>query len=183
MKPPNQARESKSSTEIEFTKLLLENERAIYGFIYSLTHDRGASEELRQELAERLWQKFDEFDRGRPFIAWSIGFARLLVFEWRRRQSKLPIPLEDEALNKLADAAAARVGKGEEIHEALQECAKNLTDLQRKTLHQRYYEETSVAQMAKALGRTQMAVYKVLKRVHQSLAGCLREKLNLASKA
>ncbi len=171
------------SRELEFTKLMLANERAIYGFIYSLAHDRNAADELRQELAGRLWTKFDRYDAKRPFVAWAIGFARLLVFEWRREQAKLPIPLEDEALNKLADAAAERAEQNDDVREALHECAGNLTELQRKALHQRYYEEASVAKIAKAWKRTEMAVYKVLKRVHQSLAECMREKLNLAPKA
>lgn len=164
--------------ELEFTKLLLENERALYGFLYSLTQDRQAAEELRQELAGRLWKKYDHYDSSRPFVAWAIGFARLLVLEWRRAQARLPIPLGDETLNKLADAAAERAGSSSEIHAALHECAAGLTDLQRRALHQRYYEELPVKTIATDWGRTQMAVYKVLKRVHESLADCLRTKLN-----
>ena len=109
---------------------------------------------LRQELAGRLWKKFDEFDRSRVFVAWAIGFARLLVFEWRRAQAKLPIPIGDETLNQLADAAAERAENRDEIQGALEECSGDLTDLQRKALHQRYYEETPVAEIARAWGRT-----------------------------
>lgn len=169
-----------SPKELEFTKLLLENERAIFGFIHSLTQDIGATEELRQELAERLWNKFDQYDGSRPFVAWAIGFARLMVFEWRRAQTKLPIPMSDEALNQLADDAADRAESRDEIYAALRECSAGLTELQRKALHQRYFEETPVKQIAKAWGRTQMAVYKVLNRVHESLADCLRTKLDAA---
>ena len=167
--------------ELEFTKLLLENERAIFGFIHSLTHDISATEELRQELAERLWTKFDHFDGKRPFVAWAIGFARLMVMEWRRAQAKLPIPMTDEVVNKLADAAAERAENRDEIYAVLRECAAGLTELQRKALHQRYYEESPVKKIASAWGKTQMAVYKVLNRVHESLASCMRAKLDSAS--
>lgn len=166
------------SGEIAFTKLFVANERAIYGFIYSLTQNRGAAEDLRQELAERLWVKFADYDPQRPFVAWAIGFARLLVFEWRRKEAKLPIPIGDEALGKLADAAAERAENHEEIRAALHECAEGLTGLQRKALHERYYNEQPVALIAKAWGRTEMAVYKLLKRVQQNMADCLRLKLD-----
>ncbi|MEM9480712.1 MAG: sigma-70 family RNA polymerase sigma factor [Verrucomicrobiota bacterium] len=180
MNPANQPNSADTPSELEFTKLLLENERALFGFIHSLTQDLAATEELRQELAVRLWNKFDQYDGQRPFVAWAIGFARLMVLEWRRKQTKLPIPLGEDVLHQLADAAADRVDRRAEIHAVLQECAGELTDLQRRTLHERYYEESPVKKIAKAWGRTQMAVYKVLNRVHESLAECLRAKLQLA---
>ena len=81
----------------------------------------------------------------------------------------------------LADAAAERAENRDEIYAVLRECAAGLTDLQRKALHQRYYEESPVKKIASAWGKTQMAVYKVLNRVHESLASCMRAKLGSAS--
>ncbi|MEM7146698.1 MAG: sigma-70 family RNA polymerase sigma factor [Verrucomicrobiota bacterium] len=181
MSLPKHDKTDDSAKELEFTKLLLENERAIFGFIYSLTQDFNASEELRQELASRLWTKFDQFDGSRPFVAWAIGFARLMVLEWRRAQAKLPIPMDDEVLGKMADAAAERAENRSDIQAALHECAQDLTALQKKALHARYFDGTSVQEIAQAWNRTQMAVYKVLNRIHESLADCMREKLNLAT--
>ncbi len=149
MNPAQDPECDSSSSELEFTKLLLANERALYGFIYSLTQDPHASEDLRRELAERLWKKFGDYDRERSFVVWAIGFARLLVFEWRRKQARLPIPIEDETLNKLADIAAERAENNDAIRDALHECSAGLTELQRKALHQRYFEETPVSQIAK----------------------------------
>ena len=74
----------------------------------------------------------------------------------------------------------ARAAWNMSVDEALLECAADLTELQKDALHQRYYENTPVRRIAEIWGRTQMAVYKVLNRVHESLAECMRGKLNLA---
>lgn len=169
---PRKHREDAS--ELVFTRLFVANERALYGFLLSLVHDHGAVDDLMQELAGRLWKKFDQYDEARPFVAWGIGFARLLAFEWRRKQQKLPVPLDEATLDALADEAAIHAEHYDERRDLLRVCMKELTDHQRKTLHARYYDERPVAEIARGWQRTEMAVYKVLKRAHEALVKCMR---------
>ena len=165
--------------EVVFTRLLVANQSALYGFLFSLVQDRHAADDLLQDLATRLWKNYADYDRSRPFIAWGLGFARLLVLEWRRKQAKLPLPLEDETLLALADLADHRAHHHEERREALRECLKSLTPLQRQTLHSRYEQETPVSELASRSRRSEMAVYKVLKRAHEALLSCIHQTLGL----
>jgi RNA polymerase sigma-70 factor (ECF subfamily) len=165
--------------EVVFTRLLVSNQSALYGFLFSLVHDRSAADDLLQDLATRLWNHFGDYDPSRPFVAWGLGFARLLVMEWRRKQLRLPLPLEDSTLLALADRADERAQHHEERRDALRECLKSLTPLQRKTLHSRYEQETSVTELAARTKRSEMAVYKVLKRAHEALLACINQTLGL----
>lgn len=52
-----------------------------------------------------------------------------------------------------------------------------LTEHQRRILHARYHDERPVAEIARAAKRTEMAVYRVLKRAHEALLDCMRRAL------
>lgn len=162
---------------LAFTRLFVAAQPALHGFLISLVHDTHAADDLLQELAERLWRKFGDYDASRPFIAWGIGFARLLAMEWRRRQQRLPLPLDDETLDHLATAAAEEAPRHDERLDALRACLKKLTERQRNVLRMRYQESMPVAAIASSSNRTQMAVYKLLKHVHQTLLHCISETL------
>lgn len=93
---------------LRFTRLFVADQAAFRGFLLSLVHDPHAVDDLLQELAVRLWRRFADYDAGRPFVAWGIGFARLVAFEWRRRQARLPVAVDDSTLQALAELAAER---------------------------------------------------------------------------
>ncbi|MBI24899.1 MAG: hypothetical protein CMN05_15095 [Roseibacillus sp.] len=169
---------SEDDSQLVFTRLFVANERALYGFLLSLVQDHGVVDDLLQELAGRLWKKFDQYDDSRPFVAWGIGFARLLAFEWRRKQQKLPVPMDESTLNALADDAADHAGRYDERRDLLRVCMRELTDRQKQALHARYYEERPVAEIAGLWKRTEMAVYKLLKRAHEALLECMQKAMN-----
>ncbi|MCU0795270.1 MAG: sigma-70 family RNA polymerase sigma factor [Akkermansiaceae bacterium] len=162
---------------LSFTRLFVTAQPALHGFLVSLVHDHHAADDLLQDLAERMWRKFDDYDERRPFVAWGIGFARLLALEWHRRQQRLPIPLAEETLALLADEAAAQAIHHDDRLAALRTCLKHLTDRQRAVLQSRYQKEQSVDAIARESNRTQMAIYKMLKHVHRTLLACISETL------
>ena len=157
-----------------FTRHFVAHQSAFHGYLASLTGDHHAADDLVQELAGRLWRKFADYDPGRPFVAWGLGFARLLVMEWRRRQTKLPLAVDDETLERLAEEAAGFAASHDEAREALRDCLPRLTDLQRKVLQARYHDDLPVSEIARSWRRSTMAVYKVLHRAHQALLDCMR---------
>jgi RNA polymerase sigma-70 factor (ECF subfamily) len=166
-----------SDSHLAFTRVFVANQAAFHGYLVSLVQDVHAADDLLQELAVRLWSKFGSYDPQRPFIAWGLGFARLLAMEWRRKQSRLPLPLDETTLGKLADEAQDHAERHDERRDALHDCLKSLTAHQRRTLHLRYHEELPVAKIASAWQRTEMAIYKVLKHAHQALFDCISKTL------
>lgn len=157
-----------------FTRLLMANQRRIYAFVLSLVHDPAAADDVLQEVLGVLWRKFDQFREETDFAAWAMSAARLSVFEWRRRQAKLPLPLTDEELAILADEAEQLSGEFEARQTALRECLKKLGDKERRLLHSRYFLNESVAEMAAQAKYTPRAVYRALNKVHAMLLRCVR---------
>lgn len=168
---------SSPEPHLQFTKLFVAAQPSLYGYLMSLVHDRQSADELIQELAERLWHKFPDYDASRPFVAWGIGFARYVAMEWRRRQRRLPLPLDEATLEALAETAEDDLSAQDARMEALRACLAKLTGRQRKVLRQRYEESLPVAVIAESAQRTPMAVYKAIKQAHLALFDCVTRTL------
>lgn len=161
-----------------FTRLLVANQRRLYGFIFTLIQDHSATDDLLQEVTTLLWKKFESFEPGTDFGAWAIRVARFKVLEWRRSQQRLALPIDEELLLELAKKAEeAQLTHDLGRREALDHCVSQLSDRDRALLTQRYTENLPVSNMAEQLGRTRDAVYKVLARIHRDLQICIEGKL------
>ncbi len=156
-----------------FTRLLVANQPRIYGFIFSLVHDRTATEDILQDVSTVLWVKFDRFEPGTDFAAWAMSIARLTVLNWRRRQKKLPLSLDDEQFVRLADEVVAVSCEFEDRRRALANCLEDVSVENRQLLAQRYEMNQSVASIAERVGRSRVTVHKRLTRLHTLLLDCI----------
>ena len=68
--------DQRQSDECDFGRLFVQHEARIYGYIRSLVVHRADAEDLLQETASMLWQKFHEFQPGSNFLAWAMSVAR-----------------------------------------------------------------------------------------------------------
>lgn len=156
-----------------FTRLIVSHRPRIYGFIFSLVHDSVAAEDILQDVSAVLWRKFDQFEEGTNFNAWALKIARLSVLEWRRKQAKLPLPLETETLQALAEQSLELCEDYDDMREALRHCMGNLTPRQRELIRARYFDDEPVQSIAGRWKRTRMAVYKALRKTHEFLLECV----------
>jgi RNA polymerase sigma-70 factor (ECF subfamily) len=156
-----------------FTRLLVATQPRLYGFIYSLVGDRSAADDVLQEVSSVLWRKFDDFEEGTNFGAWALKIARFSVLEWRRKQSRAPLPIDEDTLIALADQAAEMAEGVGEMREALHLCLAKLPDRQRELLRARYFDDEPVQSIASRWQRTRMAIYKMLRKTHAALLGCI----------
>ena len=162
----------------QFTRLLVANQRRLYGFIFTLVQDHSAADDVLQEATSLLWQKFESFEPGTDFGAWAMKVARFKVLEWRRKQQKLPLPIEEELLHELAGKAeVAQLTDDLGRREALEHCLTKLNERDSGLLNQRYAEDRPVSGIAAKLGRTRDAIYKVLARIHRDLQRCIQGKM------
>jgi RNA polymerase sigma-70 factor, ECF subfamily len=74
--------------ESDFGRLFARYQPRIYGYIRSLVTQRNDAEDLLQETASVLWQKFGDFQPGSDFLAWAFRVARYEVLYFRQRQKR-----------------------------------------------------------------------------------------------
>ncbi|MDX1565551.1 MAG: sigma-70 family RNA polymerase sigma factor, partial [Phycisphaeraceae bacterium] len=159
------------------TRLLMANQRRIYGFILALVHDRTHADDLQQEVASVLWKKFDRYEAGTDFAAWAMRTARLSIYEWRRKQARLPLPMNEQTFDRVADDAMAVADQLEDRLGALRQCMDSVDEPHRQLLEARYGAGEPVRGIAERFGLSRRAVYNRLNKIHSRLLDCIRGKL------
>ena len=155
-----------------FLALFLRAQDDLRAFLGSVVRDRAAAEDLFQETALVLWQKFAEYDPGRPFGAWARGIALNKVLQERAR--RVPLAFSPAAVRAVAKAFD-RAPEEPDLA-PLRDCVGRLPEKTRRLLALRYGEALSLAEIAKRAGGTLDAVHKALSRAREAVERCLRGK-------
>lgn len=161
----------------EFIRLLLSNQKRIYGFILSLLPNPTDADDIMQETATVLWRRFHEFEQGTHFSAWAIGIARNKILQWRTKQAREGAKFSDKALEEIALHSTQIMETMDERMEALRECIGRLKEGDRQVLCMRYQSEGSLRQLAGQLGRSADGFYKTMARIHRRLQECVRRSI------
>ena len=62
------------------------------------------SEEVLQRVAVTLVRKYEQYDRGRPFVAWAIGVAKLEALTFLRERGKDRLVFDDALVAGIAES-------------------------------------------------------------------------------
>ncbi len=151
----------------------------ILRFVLTLVPDRHQAEDVVQETARVLWEKFAAYDPGRPFWPWARQIAYYEVLKFRKRRATAPHFFSDDLVETLAQERAQQEDLLEERREALRRCLEALPGEDRQLLSQRYGDNLAVEEMARRLGKSSNALYILMHRIRQKLAHCVRRALRL----
>jgi RNA polymerase sigma-70 factor (ECF subfamily) len=167
---------------VEFVSLFLANQRGVYRYILSLIPTPQDAEDLLQETAEVLWRRFAEFQPGSSFFAWACQIAHYKVLEFRRRQGREALLLDDDVLEQLAAVAASKEAPFDVRRSALDRCLAKLSSKDRTLLERRYSPQGSSKQIAVDLGRPANSISKSLGRIRRTLLDCIRRAIAAAER-
>jgi RNA polymerase sigma-70 factor, ECF subfamily len=160
-----------------FILSLTEAQPTIYACIYSLLPDRGVAHDLLQETNLTLLRKVDDFEPGTNFNAWATRIARYHVLNHRRKMNRDRLIFDESLIEELG---ARQVERNDELcryAEAMRCCLQKLPTAQRQLLEKRYSPGGSVAELAKAQGKSVGAISQLLYRLRQSLMDCVYQRL------
>ncbi|MHC4879876.1 MAG: sigma factor, partial [Planctomycetota bacterium] len=86
----------------EFVQLFSRNQRRLYLHIIGQVGNPDDAEEILQETNVVIWSKFDRFELGTNFIAWSFQIANYEVLKFRDRKRASRMVFSDELIGTLA---------------------------------------------------------------------------------
>ena len=138
----------------------------VFRFIYYRVQDRPRAEDLTNEVFVRLLENVDKFrpggdDAALALTGWIFTIARnLIIDDYRRQKTRSADPLPD------ADDEIADTSFDFDMHLTradLQAAMARLTEEQQTVLLMRFEEGFTSAQIAKIMGKTEMAI-KALQR-------------------
>ena len=161
----------------EFVRLWTQHTRRIYAYLLTLVPNRADADDLLQETGAVLWEKFDQFESGTNFFAWACRTAFNCAGNFRRRQIRSEIMLDDEVLAKLDSDFVASAHSVDAELDALIHCLEKLRSRDRDLIARRYRGGSSIKIVSEEVGRSVEGLYKALQRIHESLFECVRRRI------
>jgi RNA polymerase sigma-70 factor (ECF subfamily) len=162
----------------DFTRYLAANQTRLYGYIHSLIPDIHDADDLYQQTALVLWNKFEEFDQTRDFFAWACGVARGEVANFARRRMRQRLYLCADVNLLLVEAHTEMTDQEqEERRVALSRCVEQLPPADRELLAECYRDGEGVHAAAERRNRSPHSVYNSLRRIRKALFDCINRAL------
>ena len=157
-----------------FTEQLQRHHRRLYGYIFTLLRNHQDAQDVFQQTSLTLWEKFDEFQPETNFVTWACTVARFKAFDFQRRQRRYRAHFNQPFQLRLAEIHEHIPSEEFENRSAvLDECVEKLPPNQRALLRDCFGENSSVATVAKQLGRTTHSVYSSLRNIREKLLDCV----------
>ncbi|MEM9369212.1 MAG: sigma-70 family RNA polymerase sigma factor [Planctomycetota bacterium] len=157
----------------EFLRVFLANEREILRYVMAFVPHAPDAQEIVQQTALVLWEKFHSYDRERPFAPWACRFARHVSLQWIERREKWRKLLDDGLAKELAERREQLQPEFDQRLSHLDACLGKLPDRQRELVEGYYVRQLDARALAEESRRSVEAVYKTLQRVRKHLRECI----------
>ncbi len=168
--------DNSSAAQQRFLSLFLRSEREIFRYVAALIPNATDAEDIVQQTAMALWEKFDAYDPGQPFTPWACRFALNKARQWIERRQRWQALLEHGLAEELTERRQELQPEFELRLRHLEACLEKLPREQRFLVEGYYYERASVEKLAARSGRSIAATYKMLQRVRHTLQLCVESR-------
>ncbi len=162
-----------SVAQQRFLSLFLRSEREVFRYVAVLVPNVTDAEDIVQQTALALWEKFDAYDPGQPFTPWACRFALNKARQWIERRQRWQALLDHGLAEELAQRRQELLPEFELRLKHLEGCLGQLPEAQRSLVEGYYYERASIETLAQRSGRSEAATYKMLQRIRHALQVCV----------
>ncbi|MCP5525857.1 MAG: sigma-70 family RNA polymerase sigma factor [Verrucomicrobiales bacterium] len=156
-----------------FLSLFLRSEREVFRYVAALVPNVTDAEDIVQQTALALWEKFEAYDPSQPFTPWVCRFALNKARQWTARHRRWQALLDRGLAEDLAQRRQELQPEFERRLQRLEGCVGKLPSAQRTLVEAYYYERADIDSLAERSGRTVAATYKALQRIRQALQRCV----------
>ena len=167
-------KEIKSET---FFRLYNAAQQRVYAYLLMMVHNHNDAEDLLQETASILWEKFEEFDTSKSFAAWSVGIARNKALDFMKSKRSSRAFFNDDLYGDIAKIEELESPKAQQRLKALRGCIKKMSLSNQELIHLRFEKGTAVKKMCQKTGHSADVIYKRLSRIYGALGNCVRRTL------
>lgn len=165
-----------------FMGLFLRHQDDIRAFVGSVVRDWNAVDDIMQETAVVLWQKFGDYDPTRSFGAWARGIAGFEIRKHRDRLGRVPALLSPEAIAAIDAVWDETSTPSSPRLAALSRCLERVDPAARTMLALRYRDGLEIEAVAGRVGRGIEAVGKAMQRLRSALGDCVERHLSVEGK-
>ncbi|MES2569115.1 MAG: sigma-70 family RNA polymerase sigma factor [Verrucomicrobiota bacterium] len=170
---PTRHFEDPSGAQKRFLSLFLRSEREIFRYVAAMVPNVADAEDIVQQTALVLWEKFEAYDPLQPFTPWACRFALNKTRQWIERRQRWQALLEGGLAEELAQRREELRPEFDLQLRNLEGCLGKLPLEQRLLVEGYYYRRDGIEKLATNSGRTVAATYKMLQRVRLALQACI----------
>ena len=143
---------AQSGSHDALNELFKSIQEPLFRYILTFTKDRGAAEDILQEVFLRIYRKIGWLREPAAFRPWVYQIATREVFRHFKRERRWSDQVRDEERLKLISAERVDGNISEEMVAALPAMIENLPPRTRAVIVLRYQHEMSTAETAAVLG-------------------------------
>ena len=162
-----------NSAQQRFLSLFLRSEREIFRYVAALVPNMTDAEDIVQQTAFSLWEKFNDYDPVQSFMFWACRFALNKARQWIERRQRWQALLDFGLAEELAQRRQELQPEFELRLKHLEGCLRKLPEGQRSLVEGYYYERATIETLAQRTGRSEAATYKMLQRIRHALQACV----------
>jgi RNA polymerase sigma-70 factor, ECF subfamily len=164
-------RRAQQRDQVALTRLYEDNFDKIYRYCVVKIGDRTEAEDMTQQVFLNAIKSLPGYKfKGMPFSSWLYRIAHNQVVDYLRKKSRhATVSIEDRTV--IGDDDPSEAAEGALQIEELAAATKKLTAAQREVISLRFAAELSVAECARAMGKSEGAV-KALQ--HSAIAALRR---------
>ncbi|MFC1766734.1 sigma-70 family RNA polymerase sigma factor [Planctomycetota bacterium] len=151
----------------------------VAAYISSLVPDKHKADDILQNVALVIVQKYPEYDESHPFDAWAIRIARYEILMVRRKYARDRHTFSDELLDRITEEYSDKASELNEMNRALDHCISLIQPKWRKILELRYSMGLDVKGVAKQLGLNVNTALNALYRIRKTLRECVLRRLGV----
>src|SRR5512137_113821 len=91
-----------TAAQQRFLSLFLRSEREVFRYVAAMVPNVADAEDILQQTALALWEKFEAYDPVHPFTPWACRFALNKARQWIDRRQRWQALLSDGLAEELA---------------------------------------------------------------------------------
>lgn len=161
----------------EFVELLTAEQIPLLRYLAAILGDGDAASTVLQDTNVVLLEKWEEFEQGTSFRAWSRRVAYLRALSLVRDSKRDRLVFSEETVKQIA----SRTETTDEVSEqrlALRHCLTHLSQSSLELVQRRYQDGFSIDRLAETSGKSASAVKVALHRIRRSLMTCIENQLS-----
>ena len=161
----------------EFFRLYNAAQQRIYAYLLMMVHNHSDADDLLQETASVLWERYEDYDKGKSFAAWGVGIARNKALDFMKSKGNSRASFNSDFYDKISQIEGAEADNVNERSNALRNCIGKLSVQNQMIVHYRFEKGLTVKKMSQESGDSADKIYKRLSRIYSALRDCVSRTL------
>ncbi|MCK4999644.1 MAG: sigma-70 family RNA polymerase sigma factor [Anaerohalosphaera sp.] len=157
-----------------YLSLLSSHYCKLHAYVLCMTTNVVDTDDILQDVALVMWEKFEEYEPGTDFVAWAKAIARYKILNFRKKQGRLKLQLDEKVIEYLHKDGEIQNNIMDDKLAALKSCIKKLPRNDKVIVKFMYFEKKSVKQIALSIGVSLHSTYRKISKIHSILLGCVQ---------